>query len=116
MIGVWQHNSSVASTFLSPVLILGVAIFDTTLVTILRFVHRRMPWQGGKDHSSHRLVSILGGSEKRAVLVLYGIGILAGGLGLIVGELSSLWAIIITFAFSVGMIILGVRLSKVECY
>jgi len=75
-----------------------------------------MPWQGGKDHSSHRLVSILGGSEKRAVLVLYGIGILAGGLGLIVGELSSLWAIIITFAFSVGMIILGVRLSKVECY
>ena len=50
------------------------------------------------------------------MLVLYGIGILAGGLGLIVGELSSLWAIIITFAFSVGMIILGVRLSKVECY
>jgi UDP-GlcNAc:undecaprenyl-phosphate GlcNAc-1-phosphate transferase len=116
VIGGWQHNSSAISTFLSPVLVLGVAIFDTTLVTILRLVHGKMPWQGGKDHSSHRLVSILGGNEKRAVLVLYGIGILAGGLGLIVVELSSLLAIIITLAFSVGMAILGVRLSKVECY
>lgn len=116
VLGGWQHNSSAISTFLSSVLVLGVAIFDTTLVTILRLVHGKMPWHGGKDHSSHRLVSILGGSEKRAVLVLYGIGILAGGLGLIVAELSSLWAIIITLAFSVGMVILGVRLSKVECY
>jgi len=116
VLGGWQHNSSVVSTFLSSVLVLGVAIFDTTLVTILRLAHGKMPWHGGKDHSSHRLVSILGGNEKRAVLVLYGIGILAGGLGLIVVELSSLWAIIITLAFSVGMVILGVRLSKVECY
>jgi UDP-GlcNAc:undecaprenyl-phosphate/decaprenyl-phosphate GlcNAc-1-phosphate transferase len=114
--GGWQHNSPIASTFLSPVLVLGVAIFDTTLVTILRLLHGKMPWQGGKDHSSHRLVSILGGNEKRTVLVLYGIGIFAGVLGLIVVELSSFWAIIITLAFSVGMVILGVRLSKVECY
>ncbi len=116
ILGGWQHNSPLTSSFLSPLLILGVPIFDTTLVTILRFVHRRMPWQGGKDHSSHRLVHILRGSEKGAVLILYGVGVLAGGLGLIVARSSSLVAILITTVFVLGMGIFGVRLAKVECY
>jgi len=115
IMGGWQHHSPVAASFLSPVLILGVPIFDTTLVTILRFVHKKMPWEGGKDHSSHRLVHILAGSEKGAVLVLYGVGVLAGGLGLIAMLFSSLAAILIMIAFALGMTIFGLRLAKVEC-
>ena len=112
----WQHNSPIAVLFLSPVLILGVPIFDTTLVTILRSVHRRMPWQGGKDHSSHRLVHILRGSEKGAVLTLYGMGALAGGLGLVASKFSSLTAILITTIFALGLLLFGIRLARVECY
>lgn len=115
VLGGWQHKSPVVASFLSPALILGVPIFDTTLVIILRFVHKRMPWQGGKDHSSHRLVHILRGSEKGAVLILYGVGALAGGLGLVVAKLSSLAAVLIVSLFILGMVIFGMRLARVEC-
>ena len=116
VLGGWQHSSPLAGTLLSPVLILGVAIFDTTLVTVLRLKNSRMPWEGGTDHSSHRLVYVLHGKEKGAVLVWYGIGALAGLLGLIVARFDSLTAALITAAFCSGMIILGIRLAKVKCY
>jgi UDP-GlcNAc:undecaprenyl-phosphate GlcNAc-1-phosphate transferase len=116
IIGGWQHSSPLAGAFLSPILTMGVAIFDTTLVTILRLKHGRMPWQGGKDHSSHRLVSILNGSERGAVLILYGLGIAAGALGLIVSRLDSWIAILITMVFFLGLVVFGIRLARVECY
>ncbi len=115
ILGGWQHHSPVTASLLSPILILSVPVFDTTLVTILRFAHGRMPWEGGKDHSSHRLVHILSGSEKGAVLILYGVGVLAGGLGLVAARFSSLMAVFIMTAFVLGMVILGIRLAKVEC-
>ncbi|MFC1517566.1 glycosyltransferase family 4 protein [Candidatus Margulisiibacteriota bacterium] len=42
-------------TGLIPLLILGIPIFDTTLVTVLRLTHGKKISDGGKDHSSHRL-------------------------------------------------------------
>ncbi len=116
ILGGWQHSSPVAVSFLSPVLILAVPIFDTTLVAMLRFVHRRMPWEGGRDHSSHRLVHLLKGSEKGAVLILYGMGALAGGLGLMAAKFSSLTASLITIVFVLGILLFGIKLTKVECY
>ena len=116
VLGCWQSSSPFVGTFFAPILIMGVIIFDITLVTVLRLKHGRMPWIGGKDHSSHRLVSILRGSEKGAVLILYGIAIIAGVLGLILTFLSPLWEVLIVAAFGIGLIILGIRLAKVECY
>lgn len=60
-------------------MILGVPILDTTLVTVLRTLHDRPVSQGGRDHTSHRLVK-LGLSEKQAVLLLYAI---AAGFGVL---------------------------------
>jgi len=116
VLSFWQSDSPSASTFFSPILILGVSIFDTTLVTILRFIHRRMPWQGGKDHSSHRLVYIFGGNEKYAVLSLYGVGTVVGISGVTIMMLGPLATAIVTLIFFAGMIIFGIRLAKVECY
>jgi UDP-GlcNAc:undecaprenyl-phosphate GlcNAc-1-phosphate transferase len=42
-----------------PVLVLFVPIFDTTFVTILRKIWGRKASQGGRDHTSHRLVAAL---------------------------------------------------------
>src|SRR5258705_9330325 len=53
-----------------PILILFIPIFDTTFVTILRKLSGRAASQGGRDHTSHRLVA-LGMSERHAVLLLY---------------------------------------------
>ncbi len=55
----------------------GVALFDTTLVTISRLAHRRSPFQGGKDHTSHRLLG-LGFSVRQAVGTIYTAGALLG--------------------------------------
>jgi UDP-GlcNAc:undecaprenyl-phosphate/decaprenyl-phosphate GlcNAc-1-phosphate transferase len=61
-----------------PVLILLVPIFDTAFVALTRRLAGRRAWQGGRDHTSHRLVA-LGASERTAVIVLYALAI-AGGL------------------------------------
>ncbi|MBK8434893.1 MAG: undecaprenyl/decaprenyl-phosphate alpha-N-acetylglucosaminyl 1-phosphate transferase [Chloroflexi bacterium] len=58
-------------TWMVPVLILGVPVFDTTLVVISRGRRGRNPFTTpGKDHISHRLVE-LGFSQREAVLILY---------------------------------------------
>jgi len=41
---------------LVPVVVLGVAILDTTLVVASRIARGVSPFQGGKDHLSHRLL------------------------------------------------------------
>jgi UDP-GlcNAc:undecaprenyl-phosphate GlcNAc-1-phosphate transferase len=67
-------------TWMVPVLILGVPIFDTTLVTISRLLRRVNPLTTpGKDHLSHRLV-YMGFTQREAVMILYLVG---GGLGLL---------------------------------
>jgi UDP-GlcNAc:undecaprenyl-phosphate GlcNAc-1-phosphate transferase len=56
----------------APLLILALPVLDTGLVMVVRFSEGRAVWQGGRDHSSHRLV-YSGMSERRAVAVLLGI-------------------------------------------
>ena len=56
----------------------GVAIFDTTLVTVSRVTHRISPFQGGQDHTSHRLVK-LGMSVPVAVTTIYAAGVVLAG-------------------------------------
>jgi UDP-GlcNAc:undecaprenyl-phosphate GlcNAc-1-phosphate transferase len=65
------------ATLILPVLVLAVPILDTALVTVIRVVERRPVTQGGRDHSSHRLVRY-GLSEKSAVLLL---ALIAAALG-----------------------------------
>lgn len=57
-------------TWMVPVLIMGLPIFDTTLVTISRIRRGVHPFTAGKDHTSHRLVQ-MGYSQREAVLILY---------------------------------------------
>ena len=52
-----------------PVAVLIIPIFDTALVSFTRLQSGRSIAQGGRDHTSHRLV-LLGLSEERAVLTL----------------------------------------------
>ena len=58
-------------TWMVPVVVLGLPIFDTTLVIISRLRRGLNPLTTpGKDHVSHRLV-LLGASHREAVLTLY---------------------------------------------
>ncbi len=67
-------------TWMVPVCVLALPIFDTTLVFVSRLRRRVNPFTtAGKDHISHRLVA-LGMSKREAVLTCY---LLAGGAGLV---------------------------------
>jgi UDP-GlcNAc:undecaprenyl-phosphate GlcNAc-1-phosphate transferase len=58
-------------TWMVPVLVLGVPVFDTTLVVLSRLRRGLNPLTTpGKDHVSHRLER-LGWSRREAVLLLY---------------------------------------------
>ncbi|MFM8947193.1 MAG: glycosyltransferase family 4 protein [Actinomycetota bacterium] len=46
------------NTFIVPILVCSVVILDTTLVTLARLYHGISPLQGGRDHTSHRLVRV----------------------------------------------------------
>ena len=58
-------------TWMIPVVILGLPIFDTTLVVISRLRRGQPVYQGGKDHTSHRLMARFGMTQTRAVMTLY---------------------------------------------
>jgi UDP-GlcNAc:undecaprenyl-phosphate GlcNAc-1-phosphate transferase len=66
-------------TWMVPVLILGVPIFDTTLVILSRLRRGVSPFKAGKDHSSHRLVA-LGLTQREAAMALC---LVSGALGML---------------------------------
>ena len=67
----------------APVLVLGIAVLDTTVVVVSRLRRGLSPFTGGQDHLSHRFLR-LGLSVRRSVTVLlvatFALGVLAVGL------------------------------------
>ncbi|MBS1797551.1 MAG: glycosyl transferase [Acidobacteria bacterium] len=112
---VGGRSRGVMTILAVPALILFVPIFDTTFVTILRKLWGRKASQGGRDHTSHRLVA-LGLSERTAVLMLYGFALLAGILALFVRELDTSQSLALIAVFTVILTIIGVYLAKVKVY
>lgn len=79
--------SNILGIFGVPVLILLLPVLDTSMVTITRLLRGQSPAVGGKDHMSHRLVS-LGLSERSVILLLGTISILGGLLAVLLEEIS----------------------------
>ncbi len=109
------RSRGIFSILAVPVLILFVPIFDTTFVTVLRKMWGRKASQGGRDHTSHRLVA-LGLSERSAVLMLYAFAVCAGVLSLFVGKIETSQSLALIVFFTIVLAIVGVYLSKVKVY
>ena len=77
----WRVAGTTVATLILPILVLAVPILDTALVTAVRLLEGRPIYQGGQDHSSHRLVRF-GLSEKHAVALLALIATSIGGSSL----------------------------------
>lgn len=78
-----KFNIPLAVSWSIPLLVLGLPLFDTTLVVFTRIREGRSPLQGGKDHTSHRLAA-MGLSQRAAVITLYIVCIALGIAALIV--------------------------------
>jgi UDP-GlcNAc:undecaprenyl-phosphate GlcNAc-1-phosphate transferase len=98
-----------------PILVLFIPIFDTTFVTILRKLSGRAASQGGRDHTSHRLVA-LGMSERHAVWMLYGLAALSGVLALLVQQVKLDVSLAGIAGFTILLTLLGVYLAGVKVY
>jgi UDP-GlcNAc:undecaprenyl-phosphate GlcNAc-1-phosphate transferase len=109
-------RSDVLSIVAGPVLVLLIPILDTALVTVSRALSGRRADQGGRDHSSHRLVAI-GLSERRAVALLWVLAAVGGVLGIGVGNFSQKWSLLLTAsAFLIGMVLFVAYLAGIRVY
>jgi len=63
-------TDSSVSSFAIPVLLLAIPILDTTVAVFSRLRRKVSPFQGGKDHLSHRLVRA-GLSRKSSAITLW---------------------------------------------
>jgi UDP-GlcNAc:undecaprenyl-phosphate/decaprenyl-phosphate GlcNAc-1-phosphate transferase len=100
----WRVAGTTVATLFLPILILAVPILDTALVTIVRLLEGRPIYQGGRDHSSHRLVRF-GLSETSAVLLLAVIAASIGGSSLAYNVLNNprytIVGVVVTFVLLV---------------
>jgi len=109
-------RTDVLSIIAAPVLVLLIPIFDTTLVTLSRWFSGRRASQGGRDHSSHRLVAI-GLSERAAVFLLWLLAAIGGGLGIAIDFERSSWTVgAAGFAFVLAMVLFAVYLAGIRVY
>jgi len=90
-------------TWMIPVVILGVPIFDTTLVVVSRLRRGLNPiTHPGKDHLSHRLVA-MGMTQREAVMAIY---LVCGGLGLVALFLTQA-SVVEGYAVAAALALLG---------
>jgi UDP-GlcNAc:undecaprenyl-phosphate GlcNAc-1-phosphate transferase len=100
-------------TWMVPVIVLALPIFDTTLVFIARLRRGVNPLTTpGKDHVSHRLVS-LGYTQREAVLILYLVAGILGVIAIFVTQASVLEGYIVGAVVAIAGAYLLYRLLQV---
>ncbi len=99
--------------YLLPVLILSYAIFDIALVSVTRKRDGRHVMQGGKDHSTHRIHTVLGSAKITAVMI-YLINLIIVLTTIVIYMIGSRQLLLITTGlFAVIFIVFGIKLDKV---
>jgi UDP-GlcNAc:undecaprenyl-phosphate GlcNAc-1-phosphate transferase len=98
-----------------PVLLLLIPIIDTTMVTLTRKFNGRPISQGGRDHTSHRLVA-LGLSDRGAALVLWMLSAVSGGIAALVRVLALPLAVLLVPSFVLIVVFLLIFLGRVKVY
>ncbi len=92
---------------------LSYAIFDISLVSIIRKREGRKITQGGKDHSTHRIGNAMG-SAKVTALIVYLINIIIVLTTILIFKMSSVKLLILsTLFFAIIFIFLGNKLNQI---
>lgn len=98
---------------LGPVLVLAYPAFDMIFVVVTRLRDGRKVYQGGRDHTTHRIASVLK-CPKNTVLLLWASGAVLSASGLVVQNLNRpMPALLLWGLWSVLFLWTGMRLSSV---
>jgi UDP-GlcNAc:undecaprenyl-phosphate GlcNAc-1-phosphate transferase len=108
MIG--QYTTAHDVSLLTPVLILGVPIFDTLFVMYVRFLRGLPIFLGSPDHMPLRLRH-WGLSIRQVVLMSYGASLVLGGLGLVVMLVQKQIALIVAITTFVALGVIALVLK-----
>jgi UDP-GlcNAc:undecaprenyl-phosphate/decaprenyl-phosphate GlcNAc-1-phosphate transferase len=107
-------DSFQTSSYVVPILLVGVPIFDTTLVTISRF-RRKIPfYKGNRDHTYHRLVA-LGLDPSRAVYTMHLAALILDCMAFMAVTLPPIWAnsvLALAICLGIGFIIFFEKSQK----
>ena len=96
-----------------PTLLFLLPILDTTLVTFTRLLRGQSPAQGGRDHTSHRLIAF-GLSERQAVLVLYAMAVVSGVLAASLESMRYWFSLIIVPVVVISLALLTAYLGGLK--
>lgn len=91
-----------------PAIVLGVALLDTTMVIVSRIKRGVSPFEGGKDHLSHRLMR-LGVSVRRGVTILLLVSASCGFVGLALFNIrgpAGYWVVLAALMFGLATSVL----------
>jgi UDP-GlcNAc:undecaprenyl-phosphate GlcNAc-1-phosphate transferase len=110
-----QLNISREVSVLIPIVVCSVAVLDTTLVTVARLRHGLSPFQGGRDHISHRLVKV-GLPVPVAVSVLYVAAASVGVVAFVISESNKTAAWTLAGLVAVLLVSLGALAYNVPVY
>jgi UDP-GlcNAc:undecaprenyl-phosphate GlcNAc-1-phosphate transferase len=113
-LSIMAVGSASVQTMIVPLIVLGYPVFDMAFVTIVRIKEKRRFYQGGRDHSSHRLAA-LPLSPRKTALVIYVLCLALGGIALLVDILQgAVFSVSVLVMLFVSFVFLGLRLEKVE--
>jgi UDP-GlcNAc:undecaprenyl-phosphate GlcNAc-1-phosphate transferase len=101
------------SSFAIPILLLAVPILDTTVAVLSRLKRRVSPFQGGRDHLSHRLMHNYF-SKRTAVLFLWAISMLFGLFAILISLAPFHFERVITTLGLVLWLILLIKFLKMK--
>lgn len=99
----------------APIVLLGVPLFDMSLVIITRVLHRRNPMLGGRDHSSHRLVFV-GIPVPASVALIYVGAASMGTLALVLSRVDQTTGVLLLTWIGLVAAMIGVLLARVPVY
>lgn len=97
-------------TFISlvtPILVLGIPIFDTFFAIVRRTVKHKPLFKPDKEHLHHCLLN-MGFSHRDTVLVIYGINIILAASGLLISYVTTTQAMILLVIIST-VVLIGAR-------
>jgi UDP-GlcNAc:undecaprenyl-phosphate GlcNAc-1-phosphate transferase len=101
-------------TWMVPVLILGLPLFDTTMVIISRLRRHLNPLTTpGKDHVSHRIVA-MGYTSREAVLICYLACAVLGVIALFITQANIIEGYIVGGLVALAGLLVLVRMERID--
>jgi|FLYL01.1.fsa_nt_gi UDP-GlcNAc:undecaprenyl-phosphate GlcNAc-1-phosphate transferase len=94
-----------------PVIVLGLPLYDTASVVLIRLRQGRPIFQGDKSHLSHRLVE-LGMTERQAVLAIYLLTFCLGASAIFLRQ-ATVGATVMALVQAIGIVVLTTMLMIV---